>query len=644
MKFADLKIKNFLAITDATLSLADRGLVLIQGVNHDDSSADSNGTGKSSLFDALNWVLYGETARGASGDGVVNDTAGKDTEVQVDILDGDDVYRITRYRKHSKGKNSLKVLHLAKDGTITDHTKGTEKLTQEVVTKIIGASHDVFKAIYAGQERMPDLPGMTDKALKVLIEEAAGVTVLEAAYKEARDRVAAAKMVSETVERGLERVRDRRANLDDHKTQAEGRRDAWTSQQKQEIADGKVNVQTYVAEVKNLDAQMAQIDHNKVTDDIAECDRKLQSLSGEQQQQRVLSAAVTQAQSRLSLIHGVLGAIQERHKRQKAERDDLQHKVGCPCDSCGRPLTSAEMGAAVSAAGAKLSSLSTEFANKKKEFLEAQKQAQEASEALQHFEASMTDPSATSAQRASLQAQIDTYNALANKRTRVFNSAKTLSDQLKKLAAAANPHLAAIAECDRKIADADKELAELDQKLREAEAKVATAETVAKIFSPAGVRAHILDEVTPYLNQQTAKYLSTLSDDNITATWTTLVRNTKGEFKEKFSIEVVNDQGAKLFNGLSGGEKRKVRLATALALQDLIATRATKPIELFIGDEIDDALDAAGLERLMQILEEKARERGSVFVISHRSLRDWISQVVMVEKKSGATTLTESVS
>lgn len=46
---------------------------------------------------------------------------------------------------------------------------------------IVGCSADVFtSAVYAGQERMPDLPSMTDKTLKMLIEEAAGIEVLEA--------------------------------------------------------------------------------------------------------------------------------------------------------------------------------------------------------------------------------------------------------------------------------------------------------------------------------------------------------------------------------------------------------------------------------------------------------------------------------
>jgi DNA repair exonuclease SbcCD ATPase subunit len=164
------------------------------------------------------------------------------------------------------------------------------------------------------------------------------------------------------------------------------------------------------------------------------------------------------------------------------------------------------------------------------------------------------------------------------------------------------------------------------------------------VFSPTGVRAFLLDEVTPFLNDQTAKYLGTLTDGHITATWTTLVKTAKGELREKFSIEVTSASAGETFKSISGGEKRKVRIACALALQDLVGRRASKPIELFIGDEIDDALDNAGRERLMTILEEKARDRGSVFVISHSDLKDWIRNTITVKKVDGKSTVEEALS
>ncbi|PQH15946.1 exonuclease, partial [Raoultella ornithinolytica] len=70
-----------------------------------------------------------------------------------------------------------------------DLTKGKDTLTQTLVERLIGSSKEVFMAsIYASQEAMPDLPGMTDKNLKGIVEEAAGIDRLTKAYAIARDR------------------------------------------------------------------------------------------------------------------------------------------------------------------------------------------------------------------------------------------------------------------------------------------------------------------------------------------------------------------------------------------------------------------------------------------------------------------------
>ena len=195
MRLLSVTIHNFMAISRAEVKLADRGLVLVQGVNDDESSATSNGAGKSSFADALCWCLYGTTARGEAGDQIVNRFVGKDCSVAMSVQDGPHDYLITRYRKHKTHKNQLKVKQIILGFEAwTDLTKGTEKLTQEVINQIIGCSFEVFTgAVYAGQEKMPDLPGMTDKTLKMLIEEASGATLLEAAYDEAQTRLRAIK-------------------------------------------------------------------------------------------------------------------------------------------------------------------------------------------------------------------------------------------------------------------------------------------------------------------------------------------------------------------------------------------------------------------------------------------------------------------
>ncbi|MER9176255.1 AAA family ATPase [Mesorhizobium sp. M0955] len=643
MKFTKLRIENFLAITEADINLADRGLVLIQGINHDDSSADSNGAGKSSIADALCWALYGTTARDVTGDDVINDKAGKGTLVQVDIEDGDDVWRIKRHRKHPKGKNSLVVLHLLKDGTINDLTKGTEKLTQPLVDKIVGASHDVFtSAVYAGQERMPDLPAMTDKNIKILVEEAAGVTLLEEAYKEARERVGTAKAACDTINNTINGFRAKKDWIADQIVTTTAARDVWILDRQNSMATTRAEISPLIATVKSLDAQIAAIDEAAIVRRIADCDAKITAVYDDNLELTALNRELTMAETRQHNVAAEITRQKATYDRAKQELAGVQHKIGCPCDECGRPLTESEMAAATAAAQKKIDDCTTALRASKSTYEAAKAAAGVALQKRDAFAASMTDISQTSAERASAQSALDQLHATIRTRETQAARAKALGENLKKLSTAVNPHLAQLEELSTKDKGIQAEIDELAGKLREAEGVVAVAESVSRVFSPAGVRAHILDEVTPYLNQQTAKYLAIMSDGNIEANWTTLVKTGKGELREKFSIDVTNTNGGKIFKGQSGGEKRKVRISTALALQDLVATRATKPIELFIGDEIDDALDPAGLERLTQILEEKAQERGSVFIVSHNNLRDWVSQIITVEKKDDKTIVTET--
>ena len=167
------------------------------------------------------------------------------------------------------------------------------------------------------------------------------------------------------------------------------------------------------------------------------------------------------------------------------------------------------------------------------------------------------------------------------------------------------------------------------------EEELSTTTAAVDVFGRAGVRAHILDTVTPFLNDRTAEYLGTLTDGNIVASWSTIGKTSKGELREKFGIEVSKTNGSQTFAGLSGGEKRKVRLSTAMALSDLVATRASKPIEFMLCDELDDALDVSGLERLMTILDKKGKEKGTVLIISHNSLSEWCSNSITVKNNGG---------
>jgi len=646
MKFPLLEGENFLTLGKVSLDLRDRGLVLIQGENHDDTSADSNGSGKSSLADLLCWTLWGETARGASGDAVVNRTAGKDCFGRVMVEDGDELYEVVRYRKHKTGKNELHLFKLEDKDGVTEKinlTQGKIDLTQEKIRQILGCSYEVFvAAIYAGQDAMPDLPGMTDKKLKMLVEEAAGTDVLEKAYKEASGRLAKQKADTEAASRNRDDAERRLNDAKDHLVELKDMHESWEEGRRLKVADLTAQAKTKAGLAKSIKENIDLRDKPAVLKGIADCDAKIAGCAAEHKELRKHDEEVMKAQAELTAAETTLKSLAEQLVRERKVHDELDHKIGCPCSGCARPFTAEDIKPAKAAAAAAANDTLAKVRAAKSVVERAQKSLQSVTDARDAFRASMTDLSATSAERAKFQAQLDEIARLERDLALAVKETKRLAEEIKRVSAEENPYDIQIKKCEAQIESRTIDFAEREKVVRHEQEKLKVAEAIAKVFSPAGVRAHILDDVTPFLNDQTAKYLGTLSDGNIVATWNTLTKTAKGELREKFTIDVTHAEGGDSFGLVSGGEKRKVRVAAALALQDLVARRASKPIDLFIGDEIDDALDKAGLERLMVILEEKARERGSVFIISHNDLKDWVRNSITVVKKGKKSTVVET--
>ena len=140
MIIQELHLENFLIMSKADVNLDNKGLILIVGENKDDTSANSNGSGKSTIVDALCWCLYGTTARGISGDDVVNRTNKENCFVSVKIQDGENVYEITRYRKHSAYKNNVKVIVNG-----SDLTKPSTNETDKLMVSLLGITEEIFK-------------------------------------------------------------------------------------------------------------------------------------------------------------------------------------------------------------------------------------------------------------------------------------------------------------------------------------------------------------------------------------------------------------------------------------------------------------------------------------------------------------------
>ncbi len=643
MKLIELEISNFLGIGHAKLDLSDKGLVAIQGENHDDTSAKSNGAGKSSFADAIFWCLYGETARGLTGDSVVNWKVCKDCQVTSIWEDSDGSrFTVTRWRKKTvNGKKAgVMLFHtIGPAGTSVDLTKGTDKLTQVEIDKAIGCEQDVFvAAVYAAQGKMPNLPAMTDGELKQIIEKASSVDVLVSAYRIARDKLNEAERKYDSWR--LEHVRAER-DVTDAKNRLEQivrQRDGYDGRKKSEVDSLTQLLRDAVDRARQKQADVNSVDAVRVQAEVDKLDAKIQAVESERTEEDRLASIEREAITRHTSMNAHYNRAVSDARKQKEDLDNVTGRVGTPCGECGKAYEDHDIESAKHIASGRLRGLIARAQEIKSDLATLQEAVTDASRALQEYRIKRTDITATVDERKRLaealalriraQDAVDTETA----------TARRLRAQLDAKKAETNPFTSLAEGAERELKEAGIAYRESEELGVAVEKRVMVCKDVVKVYGPAGVRAHILDTVTPFLNDRTADYLGFMSDGNITATWSTLQLNAKGELVEKFAINV-QKYGKGSFAALSGGEQRKVRLATALALQDLVASRATKPIELWIGDEIDDAMDEAGLERLMGVLEKKARERGTVCVISHNSLNDWIRDTALVTMKGELATI-----
>ena len=601
MILEELIIENFQSIAKATVLLKDRGLSSIEGVNLDGMGADSNGSGKSTLINAILWCNYGDAGKKLkSVDHVVNKKAGKDCAVICIWYDEqtDKRYSVGRYRKHKTYKNSVVI----RDETGVDLSKGTDRESQLVINEILGADQGTFEAAcLARQDDAPDIPGMTDTKLKELLENVLPFEDISAEYQQAcKERDAIAKTVAD-LEKDISdnRVKWEMSRAEYYRTRE--RLDSWDTDQEDMLYEIENDICQLNDEIETL--QLSIKPQDKIDAAIEKYSKLVQSFD------HALSGKI---------IHEYEEASRNLRKAT-TELRDIDHLV--TCDKCGQGIGDKE-------------SLLRELTRIRDG---AERAYREAKLKFNENELAKAQMSENNNKLIQLQ-QLDRKNkSIAPQIARLEARRDALEHD--KTVTKPNPHIEALERLAKETERYEELSFIIDSNLMTEKHNLEIAKATAETLSPKGLRYHFLETVTPNLNNSTNKYLKILTDGTLTAKWSTVAKLKSGEYKEAFSIEVLGDN-INGYGSLSGGEKRKVKLACFFALQDLIASRATKDIKLWCGDEIDHALDSSGLERLMSLLHEKVASKGTILVISHNELRSWIPNYTKVVKENGDSIIT----
>jgi exonuclease SbcC len=145
----ELTLENFLSYRERqTLPLGELDLAVVSG---------ENGNGKSALFDAITWALWGE-ARKPSGKGkpdstLLNRPAKRSegpTEMSVELtfsVEGDTYTACRSYRESATGKTTTGDLRFYSEKPEDNHadlTAGSMRDTQELITETVHVEYDTF--------------------------------------------------------------------------------------------------------------------------------------------------------------------------------------------------------------------------------------------------------------------------------------------------------------------------------------------------------------------------------------------------------------------------------------------------------------------------------------------------------------------
>ena len=179
IKIKDLTVRNFMSVGNQTqaINFNREQLTLVLGENLDqggDDSGSRNGTGKTTIINALSYALYGKALTNIRANNLINKTNSKGMLVTLHFEKNNVDYRVERGR----GPNLLKFFVDEQEQEMTDESQGDSRKTQEFINDLLDMSHDMFKHIVALNTYTEPFLSMRQNDQRAIIEQLLGITIL----------------------------------------------------------------------------------------------------------------------------------------------------------------------------------------------------------------------------------------------------------------------------------------------------------------------------------------------------------------------------------------------------------------------------------------------------------------------------------
>lgn len=534
MKINRIEIKNFYSIREIKINFdTHSGIVLIEGKNKD--IGGSNGSGKSSIIEAVVWGIFGRTIRKSTEEALINVYDNKDCHVIINLNNNMKIVR-------SKRPNFVKFYIGDQDKTQESSTK-----TQELIEKTLNTNYKTFLAsTIFGQHNSVDFIDATPEDKRLIIKNF--------------------------------------LNLDD----IFSKRDV--------VKDLKSK---YSNELKTLDALFSDTKGSisKLSSKLVEIDEGEKKFLEDNEliQEDLVNYDINKVlllESKKDKLKSLIRELEISIKQYNKFKDDSEKEIGIiekkkvsNCPTCGNEIKDLPQ-KRIKEIKNKLNEETVKFENNKNKLEDSQKEYE-----------LIVIPFPSSKYKL-----INEWKELKSKKDYLLESKRELELKLDDLATEKANILRSI------------EIMKFWE----------------KAFSESGLIKYIIRNILNFLNGKINYYLSYLSNGKF------VIR-----FDEELNEKIYTNGKQLSFVSLSGGEKRKISLATMLGLQSLLSNSKREQTNIMFFDEVGENLDQDGLDGLYILLSELKKEK-TLFIITHNNyLKTLIDncKVLTVTKHHGVSYL-----
>jgi DNA repair exonuclease SbcCD ATPase subunit len=232
----NLTAKNFMSVGNATQAIDfDRtDLTLVLGENLDlGGDGSRNGTGKTTIINALSYALYGQALSNIRKDNLVNKTNGRNMLVSLDFVVGSQQYRIERGRK----PNVLRFFVDDQEQSATDNAQGDSRETQEAIEQTLGLSHDMFRHILALNTYTEPFLSLKATDQRTIIEQLLGITMLSERADRIKELNRSTRDSIMQEEFRIRAVQDANKRIEEQITALKRRQTLWVTKHAEDIQE-----------------------------------------------------------------------------------------------------------------------------------------------------------------------------------------------------------------------------------------------------------------------------------------------------------------------------------------------------------------------------------------------------------------------